>query len=351
MKAGKKKVASSISVIARDAGVSTSSVSRYFNRRALVSDVLAARIAKAVSVGGFTLNPRRPGPKTAERVGVRNGVVCFLSLGSLSPQEMLKLNAIPVLLHAIERALNERGITLRYAHLRRGGRLPPEVSPRQCDGVILYGRPDGVSAARLARQLLPLPAVWCFREHDDPDGLFDHVFIDNTAVGGLAATFLAGRGHTNTVVFNVDPDHVALVQRVACFTARASALGLQVQVCTPPGGGETLGLPAGFRTLARQYQALKPRPSAAFFCTDSAMLGTLTELRVAGVDTTRMDAIGVDNSEEFLQYLEPRPATIDIGLSRVGQLTVEQLLRRINGDRSDTRTELFVAPEIILGRG
>ena len=62
----------SISDIAKDANVSVSTVSRYFNRPELLSPEIAAKIEDIVSKRNYRPRIVRPGPKANGRIGIRN---------------------------------------------------------------------------------------------------------------------------------------------------------------------------------------------------------------------------------------------------------------------------------------
>ena len=79
------------------------------------------------------------------------------------------------------------------------------------------------------------------------------------------------------------------------------------------------------------------------------MLGIHVELLAAGYPARALDMIGCNADEVALQYLSPRPATIDIKISQIGQMAVDQLLRRINGESCGAVNEIFVKPELIKG--
>lgn len=339
----------SIVDIANEAGVSVSSVSRYFNNPDKIARETSVRIREVVERRGFTPNLRRPGPKTAERVGVKTGVVAFLAMGKESPQMVLKLNAMHVLVESIQDALISRRLTMMMAHLQADGSLPPELSPQTCDGLILYGKPQGGQmSAKLRSQLLSFPAVWCFREHADPLREFDHILYDNNLVGKLAADYFHKRGHQEVAVVNGETEHVAYIDRVKVFSKCCGDHGMRAQIIQPERHTQVADI-AVYHELAQRIARAEPRPRALFFCADSLMLGVLNELRVLHFNIAMFDCVGVNNNEELLRYLSPRPATVDIKMYEVGTLAVEYLFKRINQQSDGYRSEIFVKPELIEG--
>lgn len=337
----------SIVEIAKQAGVSISTVSRYFNHSGLVSEDAAKRIKEAAERLNYHPSVRRPGPKTPERVGIKTGTIVFLSIGVFSPEEMLMKPAFPLLLGSIQRTLVERKLSLLLAHFDSTGMVPSCINPRFCDGVIIFGKCDQASAKKkLLGKLKNLPAVWCFREHSDEERRFDHILYDNHAVGAIAAEYLAKRGHRQVAVFSSDPFHSAFQERVTTFRHRAEELNLSVREFV----ASKLGTPIGrYRELARRFIADSKGITGSFFCADDIMLGVINELRASGIPVSKLDCIGCNAEEVLLQYLSPRPATIDIKMAEVGEMAVLQLLRRINRESKSYCSETFIKPELIEG--
>ena len=102
----------SITEIARLAGVSTSSVSNYFNRPERVGAVTAARIRAVVGRTGYVPDERRPGPKTGDRIGVRAGCVLLLAVGCGSLREFLAQSGAVPFLDGVREGLRARGLSL-----------------------------------------------------------------------------------------------------------------------------------------------------------------------------------------------------------------------------------------------
>ncbi len=337
----------SIVEIAKKANVSISTVSRYFNKPEKVSPEAAARIKEATEKYNYQPSIVRPGPKVAERVGIRSGAVAFLSLGAFSPEEMLRKPALPILIGSIQSALLERQLTLQLAHIGNDSRLPEAIDPRNSDGAILFGKPAQMEVVSKLKKLHDkLPMVWCFREHDDEERMFDHIFYDNLAVGTIAADYLAARGHKNVAVFTSEPKHSAFAVRVERFVKHAAELGMKATVFISSDANKDI---AAFRELADGFRKKRSSITGAFFCADDVMLGVYNELRANGYNVNNLDMVGCNNEEVLLRYISPRPATIDIKIAQVGEMAVDQLLRRINGESSEYSSEIFIKPELIKG--
>lgn len=338
----------SIFDIAKDANVSVSTVSRFFNRPELLSPEIAAKIEEIVAKRNYRPRIVRPGPKGNERIGIRNGVIALVSLTDFSPADMWRMPILPLLIGSVQSILLRKQLSLFLGQIDRNGRLPECVSPRRCDGVIFFSKPhDAEILSRFRKSIPDLPAVWCFREHADDEGRFDHIFYDNAAVGEIAADYLASRGHRKVAIFNLDSSHTAYPARESSFLRRAAEHGME---CRKFADGSKSGFNRkAYGHLARKFIREGKEITGAFFCADQDMLGIYTELLAAGYNAKKLDMIGCNADEVFLQYIDPRPATIDIKVAQIGQMAVDQLLRRINGDIVGAASEIFVKPELIKG--
>lgn len=338
----------SIVEIARTANVSISTVSRFFNKPESLSPQIAAKIEKVVAQTNYRPRIVRPGPKAASRVGIRTGVIALVSLCDFSLEQLWRLPVLPILIGSVQSTLLRRQLSLFFGNLDKDGRLPECVSSRRCDGVIFFSKPPTPKAAAGFRKSLPdLPTVWCFRDHADEEHRFDHIFYDNSAVGPIAAEYLASHGHRKVAFFNTDPTHSAFGAREIGFCERARSLGLEPVVFKLEHPEREVQ--KNYRKLAADFLQNSTGITGAFFCVDHDMLGIHIELLAAGYPARNLDMIGCNADEVALQYLSPRPATIDIKISQIGQMAVDQLLRRINGESCGAVNEIFVKPELIKG--
>lgn len=339
----------SIVKIAEQAEVSISTVSRFFNKPASVSPRKADKIRKAAELINYQPKIVRPGPKAAARIGIHTGAIAFLSLYEFK-EEMLRKPAMPILIGSIQRELLNKQLSLFWGQIDGSGKLPECVSSRYCDGIIFFGKSENPDMfARLEQKIADVPAVWCFREHMDADNRYDHIFYDNSTVGELAANHLAANGHRKIAVFNTTPSHTAYFTRVETFCRKAQEAGMEVTVFASSKSPENVPIGKIFRELAADFIRKGAGITGAFFCVDQDMLGIYIELLAAGYDARSLDMVGCNADEVALQYISPRPATIDIKIPQVGKMAVDRLLRRINGDCGSSTSKIFIAPELIKG--
>lgn len=247
----------SITQVAEQAGVSVATVSRMINGKSNVSVAAAERIRATMQQLGYRPRAVRPGPRQASRKRFVTGNVMLLSLNPFEPEAMFQMPTFATMVGRCMACLGMLGAHLLLAHSPDGKAIPPALTGGKVDGVIVAGKAPRLSAALRARLRL-LPVVWIYRDHNDPERLFDHVLYDNRAVGGLAAHYLAERGHRRVAFVSTNGRHEAYIERRDVFLQEAGALGLQVEVletecCFPRANGSTS--PSGRRRGCWQGRA------------------------------------------------------------------------------------------------
>jgi len=329
-------------------GVSVSTVSNFLNHPDKVSPATAEVIRAAIEKHQWRPDIRRRGPKNAERVGVRTGNILLLTMTNYSPQEMIKMPTTSMLFYSIQYELNLRQFSMILSGVGENGELPGVMSSQSCDGVILMGKPSKQTEAGLNRRLEKLPSVWCFRECPQVAHQMDHVLYDNRVIGGMATDYLHSHGHRQVAVINAGRFHEAYIERKECFIRQAERYGMKVCVVDHAPSAK-YATAADFSEMTDEFlRQSNKEVSGAFFCSDDAMLGFYNELRFRQGSEPQLDMIGCNANEDLLRYFSRRPASIDIRLEEVGKMTVELLLRRINGN-SSCFSEIFIKPELIPG--
>jgi len=335
----------SIIEVANIAGVSKSTVSRVINDLPGVAPEATAAVRRAMGQLGYRPSARRPGPKPANRQGIKTGNVALLSIGRNS-SDLYTLPVLPAMLHGVERCLAEQGLNLMVASLSPGGPIPAILSSGQADGLLLFGKWEAMPTD-IRRLLLNHVGVWVLREHSDPLGEFDHVFYDNAAVGHLAARYLLERGHKRVGFVNARPGHNAFAHRGREFVAAVNQAGGDVQAFVAPGEAEHAD-PIAYEALLGKMLDGKNRPTGLFVPADRELAGVCRALESRGLQLGKdLDVISCDNEQQYLASLKVRPATIDINLDLVGRRGVQQLLWRMQNPEEKNRIDVLVKPRLV----
>jgi len=337
----------SIITVAEKAGVGIGTVSRYINDPGKVSEETAQRIAAAIEECGYRPRLRHPDRKIKTRNPEKTGIIVFLSIGGISPKKMFTMPAFPMLLSGMQEVLSANGMNLMLAHADETGRIPEILNKKYCDGVIVQSLSSKSISAELYEVLHTLPAVWCFREHADTGHDFDHVLYNNSQVGAMAARYMHEHHHRQVVYINSDTTHPAFIQRQEVFLKKCHELGIEA-IAIESQYPENYSTAAHCCSLSLQLTELRNNFTGAFFCSDDTMLGVYNELRAEGFNIRSLDILGCNNDEQFISYIRPRPPSIDIRITEVGEMSVQRLLQRID-EPELPNTELLIPPRIDYG--
>jgi len=338
-----------IGEIARLAGVSTSSVSNYFNRPKRVGAATAARIRAAVGKTGYVPDTHRPGPKTGERIGVRSGRVLLLAAGTSSPRAFFDRPWGTSFLEGVSDALRLRNLALQLAFAAVPGEFPDVIARRDCDGVIVFGAFDEPETELiLEKQLASLPTVRCTLGAGE--GSDWRIGCDNRAAGILAAGFLRRQGHRRVAVFNPEGGVAAYAERAAAFRRAARIYRMEVTEFSVPAARLIPARfhPARFRTLAEAYRKSPATPTGLFFCSDDCMAGVCRRLRGTAKEIDLRHAVGCGGDERILAEFEPRPASVALPFEELGRQAVELLAARLRGEEPSKAR--LLRPALLSGR-
>jgi LacI family transcriptional regulator len=337
----------SIVKVAKMAGVTHGTVSRLINSRGGVSEATAQRIRKAMAKLRYQPKPpeQRRG-KTARPAGLRTGNVCLLLVGA--PRDVLDRPGISTTVATIEAELRRHGLSLFLAQAGSLKDLPPCVSRRKADGLLLAGE----AGEPLPTAYRSLPAVWILSSHTQPHDWADHVQPDNERIGATAAEHLAAQGHRRVAFYNDQPKHPGFAVRGEAFCATAHQRGMECQSFLAESSGEGpvwgFGPNAACLKLVERLLAAVPRPQAIFVPTDEQVLRLYPLLaRHAVVPGRDLGVLSCDNQEVWLRQLDPRPPSIDLNFELIGRRAVEQLMSRIAHPEQLPGTRILVPPKPI----
>ena len=338
----------SIRLVARQAGVSPTTVSLVMNGKAGVAAETRQAVMETVNQLGYVPRPggRPRGPKAAP--GCTN-MIALVATGI----SRAALNA-PVymdVLHGVEAALAEVGKTMVLRHLPPEAPTLMEVLPQKVDGVVLFG---SARDERLVRRLQGTPCVQVMSSIE-PEGLMDHVTYANARIGTLAANYLLSRNHRHAA-FVVSGRPSTFVERGDVFkrtmaASGGSSLELEDAALLDMSGDIMQANPEHMRVLVDRLLAGNPRPTAVFLAADTLVPGFYAELQRRGVKAGEdLDVIGCNNERQLLAPLSPRPATIDIHAEQVGRTAVERLLWRLDHPR-EARMTVALDPTLVSSDG
>lgn len=334
--------------IANIAEVSTATVSRYINGNSKVSAQAAEKIQQSMDRLGYKPKIRRPGRKTRDRVGIKTGIILFLSIGKIESSKMISyLSAYSLLVIGLQKALFEQNMSIVFAHTNGNDNDVPEMLDRKfCDGVVVFAR-DFLLGKRIHAKLLSLPTVWCGGSSFDTNLTdFDQVIYKNANVGRIAAEYLESKQHKKVVVFQPQRNNAVFCERTASFKEYCHEHGIDVDVilCFDDA---SVALSKIAQEAADIFIRNHQNATGAFFQSDNFMLSVCTKLQLGGFDLSKLEIVGCNNERKFLEHFDVIPASVDICLEKLGVVSAQRILERIRSENQLKVEIIEMAPEIV----
>jgi LacI family transcriptional regulator len=340
-----------IKEVATEAGVSVATVSNVLNNKSNVSPATGLAVRDAIAKLGYTPRPpeRRPGPRPGKRKVPTTYRIALLAVGI--PRVLLNAPVYVALLHGVEAALRERGLTMVLHHAPDMDSLPSNIRQKKIDGLVLFLSNAGAQIDK-AGLLRTIP---CVRVMGDTlvQPWHDQVSYRNDLIGVLAAHYLLARGHLQTAVLG----HVesGLWQtRVRAFSDTIKAAGGRVLTLEDNKlesvSNDTLVIDQQrLLVLLDRLLACQPRPTGLFLLADVFAPPTYFQLLRKNIHPGKdIEIISCNNEQRLLNGLTPQPATIDIHAEEIGKKAVEHLLWRIEHPGTDLMT-ILLSPKIVEG--
>lgn len=316
--------------VAREAGVSTATVSRALRGLPNVSEETRAQVAQVASRLGYVVS------RSASRLAT--GRTQAVAVIAPFMERWFFAQAVA----AIESELRQRGMDALLV-----GITQPEDEDREpFDAGLLRGRVDGVvvltvplTGAELdGVRRLGLPTVYVGAS---VSGAMS-VRVDDVAVARLATQHLLALGHTRIAYVGGDPrqplNFSAPADRRAGWMAALRDAGVEPDPAFDVPGVFTA---AGGAAAAAQLLSRRERPTAVFCASDEMAFGVIETARRLGVDVPReLSIVGVDGHElgELMGL-----TTVVQPVAEQGTIAARMVLEALQGERP-RRHEHVVLP-------
>ena len=257
----------------------------------------------------------------------------------------------------VAEALEKHGLNLVFVLMPDPGKLPPIISLKHVDGVIVQGVEPVDGAAKSLRKM---PTVWMMTRRSNTFWA-DYVQPDNEANGQLAARHLLEQGHRHLAIINVQPNYPAFATRTQACVAYARANG--ATAIEPRGGimdpspilhvgGE--GVLANVEGQVRALLETKPRPTGLFLIAPRELIAlqlftVVFELKKRGLDVGKdMSVVVGDYSPEWMTNLNYLSACIDVQIPLIAERAVEQLMWRIQNIDAPGPVGVSMPPRLVV---
>jgi DNA-binding LacI/PurR family transcriptional regulator len=320
--------------IARQAGVSVSTVSKVLHERSDVAATTRARVQRLLEQHGYLARQRPAG--TALAAG---GLIDFV-ISELDGQWAMEL------VRGAEEAVHSAGLGLvvsaTHGRARTAGQWLDGLAARRTRGAILVvpeltgGQHDelrrlGIPFALIAPVEEPAPGVPWVGATNWP--------------GGLAATrHLTGLGHRRIAVIGGPPRRLASRARVDGYRSALEEAGLPFDPELVRYGDFT---PEPAFRHAFDLLRLPDRPTAVFAGSDQQALSTYRAAAMLGLRVPDdVSVVGFDDLP-FADWVTPRLTTVRTPLAEMAALAARMVLRLLGGEQPET-TRVEVAVELVV---
>lgn len=299
----------SVKDIAKQAGVSISTVSLALNGSPKVTDETSAKILAIAEKLNYVPNAAARSLKT------RKSQIIGVFLTDFSG------GFYGDLLQGVKEVLNQKGYDMVVCSGKQSHRLLPE---RMVDGAIIldemFSSEELLKYADLGHKIVVLD-----RELDHPN--INQVLLDNKAGAALAVEHLIEQGHCRLYVVTGPKGSYDSKQRLKAVKQTVARFDRVEMIEIEGNFNKADGEQAAERIL-REYSS----PVAVFCLNDEMAIGLYNAVKhtdyVIGRD---IHVIGFDNIE-LTEYTVPRLATIDYSKRKWGALASEQLLKMLAGE-------------------
>ncbi|MEZ4519304.1 MAG: LacI family DNA-binding transcriptional regulator [Chloroflexota bacterium] len=331
----RRKSSSAVTIIdvAREAGVSYSTVSRVVNNKSYVNAETRAKVLQAMTRMGYQANLQ-----ARSLAGGRSNVIGLLVV-DLATQYMSEI------MHGIDDVLasNQYELMLYTTHRRKTkeSAYVNMMAQSIADGLLILLPRD------------PDAYLESLRDRDFPYVLIDHrslnesdlsVFSANQDGAHTATTHLIDLGHTRIGMITGWMDMTSAKDRLAGYKSALADRGLPFDPSLVFEGDFTQS--SGSQALSYFLQIQNP-PTAIFASNDLAAAGVLEAVRYHGLLVPDdLSVIGFDDIP-LAATLNPALTTMRQPLHEMGSIATQLLLNRI--DEPDERYSSIVLPtELIL---
>lgn len=318
-----------ISDVAKIAGVSTATVSRVLSDAALVSAETREKVLSAVAQTNYRINQMARNLRRN-----KTGSIVVLVPYLANPFFSRILSAIAHV--ASQHGVNVLIVDTREAH-GSSSNIAQYLDDNRCDGLIVLDANLPEDLFKGARRPPVVFACEWLEEHGYPS-----VMIDNKLGAEMAVEYLIKLGHRHIGHIKGIEHNVLTDQRLAgvakAFENHAMALDDLVLF------EGNFSLDAGINA-AKEWLALRNRPTGIFCASDVMAFGFISELHRNGLSVPNdVSVIGFDDIEISAQFL-PALTTVHQPRHQIGERAAELLFELI--EAGPTKIDVQFEPEVL----
>lgn len=303
--------------VAREAGVSISTVSHVLNETRPVSPDTRQRVLDAMASTRFRRNALATALVTSRTHAIG------LSISALQNPYFANL------VHAIEKRASARGYSLVMGDSHDDeeveGTLLGTLLDRRVDGMIIAPAPHS-ETANLPRVLNDGTPVVLIDRHADVD--CDQVAPDNLEPTQLITSHLIERGHTYIAAVTGLPGIQSTAERIQGFEAAIAAGGPSLKSKMVAGNSKAKD---AYRAVTRLFGNSASRPTALVVLNNAMTIGSMQALKDLGLTVPGDVALACYDDFEWADVFEPQLTAIEQDVKTMGRTAVDLLIDRIDG--------------------
>jgi LacI family transcriptional regulator len=328
--------AADIREVARRAGVSISTVSRYLNQK-VVSPAAERRIEEAIRELAYLPN------RIARSLKMKR----TMTLGMVIPD--ITNPYFPEVVKGVDSAARSAGFNLILANAGEDPIIEWEhlqtLRGMRCDGVLVIPAPQqGQDEAERIRRLqaYPLPMVFVDRSLNLPR---DTVVSDNKRAAGEAVRHLLKLGHTRVALLDTTVDVTSHRERAEGYHQVMKEAGLGSD---PRYVLRTLPTVAdGFAATVKLLES-SPAPTALFVPSNRSTIGALQAISARGLRCPEDISLVSYDDYEWQEAFRPRLTTVAQPAFLLGQRGAEVLINRITTESDAPAEHIVLSSRLVV---
>lgn len=301
--------------VARQAGVSTATVSRVLNNSDGVTEYTRTRVEQAIRDLGYRYNALAGGLKK-QQTGLIGHIVPSIA-GPVSP----------LLARAVESEAQKSGFSVILCNSFESAEQERSnvnvLIERRVDGIV-FSAPLVIDNVRAVRNR-GVPVVIIERRTEITD--FHFVESDNLSGAYEATKYLLDLGHRR-IAFIAGPKN-AVISKLRTDGYLRAHVDSRLSALPELMAEGDYSRHSGFEAM-RAFLSLKDRPTAVFAGNDTMAIGAMQAARQAGLDIpTDLSIVGFDDA--YADLAIPQLTTVHQPLQEIGMLAAKILLAQIEG--------------------
>jgi DNA-binding LacI/PurR family transcriptional regulator len=339
------KKSTTLSDVAKTAGVTSMTVSRVINQNGYVSDETRAKVLRAVGELNYRPNvlARSLKRQRTETIG--------LVLGDIANPFAAELA------RAIRDITTQRGYNLFICISEHSAKEDvaafDSLADHQVDGIIVATRSNKIGDEHLHEMIKRGVSVVCIgRDFHDENA--DSVTADALNGGFQATQHLIDLGHKRIAFIGATLSSGNNLKRLQGYLKALKDNDLQVEERYVTGKPEADDDSPGYSTEKLGYEAMKRllalpnRPTAVFARNDFTAIGAINAIKEAGLNIPNdISIVGFDDIPTAI-HTSPALTTVRQPTRSQGSIAAGYLLNRIEGNRSVKREERILECELII---